>query len=194
MKKIVVLSTLVGIGILIQACFDSNNHSTNNPTLSKEQSIERGKYLVKITGCGDCHSPKKMGPMGPFEDSAQLLSGFRANDVLPEIDTNSLKKGWALFYAEGTAMVSPAGTAYAANITSDTTGIGTWDFEQFKIAMTKGKWKGLENSRHLLPPMPWQNFAQMKEEDLRAIYDYLKSTKPVKNIVPSAVPSVLQQL
>jgi hypothetical protein len=34
----------------------------------------------------------------------------------------------------------------------------------------------------------------MKEEDLRAIYDYLKSTKPVKNIVPSAVPSVLQQL
>jgi mono/diheme cytochrome c family protein len=193
MKKLFVLASLVCIGALIQSCFDSNNQ-TQKPTVSIEQSIERGKYLVKITGCGDCHSPKKMGPMGPFEDSAQLLSGFRANDVLPEIDTNSLKKGWALFYAEGTAMVSPAGIAYAANITSDTTGIGAWSFDQFKIAMTKGKWKGLANSRHLLPPMPWQNFAQMKEEDLRAIYDYLMSTKPVKNLVPSAVPSVLQQL
>ncbi|HEX2975588.1 MAG TPA: hypothetical protein VHO68_06595, partial [Bacteroidales bacterium] len=48
-------------------------------------------------------------------------------------------------------------------------------------------YKGIENSRTLLPPMPWQNFGNAKDEDLRAIFAYLKSTPPVSNIVPAAI-------
>ena len=40
--------------------------------------------------------------------------------------------------------------------------------------------------------MPWPNIAQMTDEDLRAVFAYLKSTKPVRNIVP--VPVMLAEL
>ena len=70
--------------------------------------------------------------------------------------------GWALFYTEGTAMVSPMGTSYAANITSDATGIGNWSLQQFKTALTRGKSKGIETNRDLLPPMPWENYKVVK--------------------------------
>ena len=57
------------------------------------------------------------------------------------------------------------------------------------IDLTKreGKYKGLDGSRPLLPPMPWPNFAQMTDEDLKAVFAYLKSTKPVRNIVPTPI-------
>jgi hypothetical protein len=35
--------------------------------------------------------------------------------------------------------------------------------------------------------MPWQNYIGMKDEDLKAVFAYLKSTKPVKNVVPSPI-------
>lgn len=54
--------------------------------------------------------------------------------------------------------------------------------------MRKGKYKGLENSRNLLPPMPWINYAHFSDEDLKAIFYFLKATSPVKNIVPEPVP------
>jgi hypothetical protein len=54
--------------------------------------------------------------------------------------------------------------------------------------MKDGKYKGLENSRTLLPPMPWQGYSQMPDEDLKAIFAYLKSIKPVSNLVPMAIP------
>jgi hypothetical protein len=53
--------------------------------------------------------------------------------------------------------------------------------------MREGKYKGIQNSRDLLPPMPWQNFAQMNDKDLKAIFAYLQSTTPVRNVVPPAV-------
>ena len=87
-----------------------------------------------------------------------------------------------------TTAVGPWGVSFASNITSDDTGIGNWSLEQFKISLTKGRFKGLENGRDLLPPMPWQNFANLTNEDLKAIYTYLQSTKPVKNVVPAPIP------
>lgn len=84
-------------------------------------------------------------------------------------------------------MVSQLGVSFAANITSDETGMGNWSYEQFRKCQKEGKFKGLDNSRPLMPPMPWENFISMKETDLEAIYLYLKSTRPMKNIVPSAM-------
>lgn len=186
MKKYIILFVIVAATTLVYSCSSQEEKQANTGD-RKAASIARGEYLVKISGCGDCHSPKIMTPRGPIEDSAYLLAGFRSKDQLPPIDTTVVKKGWALFYAEGTAMVSPLGVSYAANITADETGIGNWTLEQFKTAMTEGKWKGLKENRLLLPPMPWQNFTKMHPDDLEAIYNYLQSTKPVENIVPMAV-------
>jgi hypothetical protein len=148
---------------------------------------ERGKYLVGIMGCHDCHSPKLMGPQGPYPDPARLLSGHPANEALPPLDPKA-NPGWAQLTMGLTAAHGPWGTSFAANLTSDATGIGNWTEEQFIRAVKKGLYKGLEGSRPLLPPMPWQNFANIQDDDLHAIFTYLKSTAPVENVVPSPIP------
>ena len=48
--------------------------------------------------------------------------------------------------------------------------------------------KGLENGRQMLPPMPWFNFRNLTDDDLKAMFAYLKSTAPVRNIVPAPLP------
>lgn len=90
-----------------------------------------------------------------------------------------------MFNEDLTAAAGPWGVSFAANITSDATGAGSWQEENFILALRKGKFKGLEGSRNLLPPMPWQNFSQMTDDDLKAIYTFLQSTKPVNNVVPA---------
>lgn len=124
--------------------------------------------------------------MGPVPDPERLLSGHPQEDTLPAIDKNVLGE-WVLFNGSSTVAVGPWGATFAANLTSDATGIGNWTFEHFKTALTKGKYKGMENSRSLLPPMPWQNYVNMSDEDLKAVFAYLKSTKPVRNIVHAPI-------
>jgi hypothetical protein len=137
--------------------------------------IKRGEYLVTISGCDDCHTPKKVGPMGPEPDMDKRLSGYRQEVPFPKVDTNIIKQGWALVNPELTGWAGPWGASFAANLTSDETGIGNWSFEQFKKALTEGKWKG------------------MHPEDVEAIFTFLKSTKPIKNIEPPIKPfSALQ--
>lgn len=148
--------------------------------------IERGRYLVEITGCNDCHSPKLMGPQGPYPDPDRILSGYPADRPLPPVPANT--DGWALMAMDLTAAVGPWGTTFAANLTSDATGIGNWTEEQFERALRHGLYKGMEGSRPLLPPMPWQNLMHMKPEDMKALFAYLKSTKPVENVVPAPIP------
>lgn len=157
------------------------------PILTEQQEILKGKKLVTTIGCGDCHSPKVFTAFGPEEDNTRLLSGHPQNEPLPAVN-KELVSEWVLFGHQSTVAVGPWGVSYAANISSDETGIGNWTFEQFKTAMTKGKYKGVEASRDLLPPMPWPNYAQLEEDELRAIFKYLKSTPPVRNIVPGARP------
>lgn len=103
------------------------------------------------------------------------------------MDPELIKKGWILFDADLTAAAGPWGVSFAANLTSDQTGIGNWTEENFRRALKEGKYKGLEGSRMLLPPMPWANFTGIGNEDIKAIFQYLKSTKPVSNVVPFPV-------
>ena len=154
----------------------------------KEDLVKRGEYLVTTIGCHDCHSPKRMGERGPEEIAELKLSGYPQSRELPKVEMEVLKNGWMLMNADLTAAVGPWGVSFAANITSSETGIGNWSKEQFRIAMKQGKFKGMENGRELLPPMPWPNFAKLSNEDLEAIYYYLQSTPPVENIVPAPIP------
>jgi mono/diheme cytochrome c family protein len=154
---------------------------------TQQALIERGEYLVTAAGCHDCHSPKVFGSHGPEPDPERLLSGHPSDMSVPKIDT-AILKSWVLFGQDLTVAVGPWGASFAANLTSDPTGIGNWSEVQFFKAIREGKYKGLDNSRMLLPPMPWPNVAQLSDEDLRSIFAYLKSTKPVKNVVPAPIP------
>lgn len=154
---------------------------------TNEELVKRGDYLVKITGCNDCHSPKRMGAQGPEIIPERMLSGYPADLPLPKFTDPLIKQGFAMFTPDLTAAVGPWGISFAGNLTPDETGLGNWTLEQFKTALTKGKFKGLESGRPLLPPMPWVNYTTMADEDIKAIFAYLKSIKPVKNIVPAPV-------
>ena len=155
---------------------------------TEAEMIQRGKYLVTVIGCNDCHSPKIMTEHGPEPDPARMLSGYNASENLPPMDKNAGQNGWVLFNMNLTAAVGPWGTSYAANLTPDETGIGAWTFDNFKTAIQKGKYKGMEGSRDLLPPMPWQMYRNLKEEDLKSIFTYLKSIPKVNNQVPAPKP------
>ena len=151
---------------------------------NKKELIKRGKYLVTIGACHDCHSPKVMTPEGWDVDTTRLLSGHSEKDIVPPpVQTTD----WVLFSNDLTSFVGPWGVSFSANLTPDDTGIRNWNLEQFKRAIRKGLYKGLDGSRPLLPPMPWQMYKTMSDDDLEAVFTYLKSIKPIHNNVPAPI-------
>lgn len=176
------ISAVMAIAII--ACNTVSPASIGEVQISQDSLIKLGGYLVNAIGCEDCHSPKKFGPNGPEVIPELRFSGHSANAPLPKADTMTAKKGWILFAPDLTAAVGLWGMSFSANITSDQTGIGNWTEEQFFRALRQGKSKGLAESRPLLPPMPWQQYRNLKDQDIKAIFAFLKSTKPVENRVP----------
>jgi hypothetical protein len=175
--------------LLLSGCTGKTKpENTETKVLTQDQIVQRGEYLVTTMGCHDCHSPKIMGAQGPEINWERMLSGYQADAVLPPVEKAALQKGWALMTLDLNAAVGPWGASFAANLTSDQTGIGNWPEENFIRALKQGKFKGIENSRTLLPPMPWQNFINASDEDLKAIFAFLKSTKPISNLVPPPIP------
>lgn len=154
--------------------------------------IERGRYLVNIGVCDDCHSPKIMTERGPVVDSTKRLSGHPADAVLPAIDKNEIAPGkWILGSQDLTAWVGPFGVSFPANLTPDkATGTGAWTPELFIKIIRSGKHMGGESARLILPPMPWQNFAKMTDDDLRAIFTFLQTLPPISNKVPDPLPPI----
>ena len=155
-----------------------------------QEQIRFGERLVVIAACHDCHTPKKMTDKGPVMDYSRALSGHPADMPPPDVNRKEVEQKGLAVTNTLTVWVGPWGISYAANLTSDATGIGNWTEKQFFTAIRQGKYKGLENSRSLLPPMPWDMYRNMTDEELRAIFAYLKSTKPIKNVVPAAQPPV----
>lgn len=185
-------SVAIVFTFVLASCQSSGTQEAiqNNATTSSsgvEDEIARGRYLVEIMGCNDCHSPKSMGPRGPEVIEELRLSGYPANRPVVNFDSPMIKEGFAMFYPDLTAAAGPWGITFAGNLTPDVTGIGNWTEEQFKKALTQGKFKGMDDTRMLLPPMPWVNYAEMKDEDIHSIFTYLKSIDPVENIVPAPV-------
>lgn len=128
----------------------------NRPT--DKNSVEYGRYLVTMAGCADCHTKRSMGGMA--------------------------KKAP---FAGGTEIVLKTGTLRTANITPDLeTGIGSWTRTDFIR-----RFKTYDPAIFTFPEvgdgfntvMPWSMYAGMSEQDLGAIYTYLKTVKPVRNQV-----------
>jgi len=171
---------LYAVAVFLPGC------TTKEPALSP---VERGKYLVMAGGCNDCHSPKVFTAAGPVFDTTRLLSGHPAGTTLPEIPKGVIgPTQWgALTTNDLTAWAGPWGVSYAYNLTPDMkTGIGAWTEDMFLQTLRKGKFMG--QSRDILPPMPWQTIGQMTDDDLKAMFAYLKSLPPIENPIPAPLP------
>jgi hypothetical protein len=155
------------------------------PAAASAATVARGKYLVDIGGCHDCHTPHKMGPDGPEPDMSLMLSGHPSDMTLPPPPQMS---GPWMFAGIGpfTAWAGPWGISYTKNLTPDKeTGLGTWTEQQFMDTLRNGREQG--RGRQLLPPMPWQAYRNMTDADLKALFAYLKSIPAIKNKVPDPV-------
>jgi mono/diheme cytochrome c family protein len=125
-------------------------------TARAESAIERGKYLVDVGGCLDCHTP---GYFFGKPDMARYLAGSEVGFELPGL-----------------------GVFHGPNLTPDKeTGLGDWTEEEIIAALQTGI---RPDGRILAPIMPWRAFAKLTNADARAIAAYLKSLPPVKNKAP----------
>ena len=148
--------------------------------------VERGKYLVTVGGCNDCHTPLKMGPKGPEPDFSRMLSGHPESLSIQGAITPASEKWMMTADASGTAFSGPWGVSFAANLTPDqNTGLGIWTEDMFLKAIREGKHMG--TSRPILPPMPWPAFRNLNDDDLKSIFAYLRTIPAIANHVPDAV-------
>jgi mono/diheme cytochrome c family protein len=189
MKRTVVAITLIATMPFLSGCTGDAGATpaaaAQPQKLTKEQMVERGKYLVGFGGCHDCHTPFTMGPNGPEPDMTRALSGHPASFVLPEPPKMDGKWVWA-GAATNTAFAGPWGVSYARNLTPDqVSGLGIWTEEMFVKTMRTGRHMGV--SRPILPPMPWQAVGSLDDQDLKSIYAYLRTIKPVRNEVPDPI-------
>ena len=155
------------------------------PQTASADAIKRGNYLVLTAGCHDCHTPTKMGPLGPEPDMSLALSGHPEAMKLPPPPPAS--GPWiASIAATMTAWAGPWGVSYTANLTPDKeTGLGNYTEAQFIQTIRDGKKQG--RGRPLLPPMPWPMYRNFTDDDLKAIFAYLRSIKQIRNKVPEPV-------
>ncbi len=149
--------------------------------------IERGRYLVTFGGCNDCHTPWKMGENGPEPDMTRMLSGHPQDLVMPPPPVLTPGLWESASSATVTAWAGPWGLSYTRNLTPDpATGLGTWTEKEFIATLRNGRERGI--GREILPPMPWPTIGQATDEDLGAIFAYLRSIPAVSNRVPDNVP------
>jgi len=126
---------------------------------AKSDVVAYGKYLTSAAGCIDCHTQAEKG---------KLVAGVE--------------------YGGGREFPFPDGTIIrSSNISPDSTGIGNWSegrfvnaFEQRSDSMTLNT--KLEPGK-INSVMPWTMYGKMTEEDLKAIFTYLKTVKPINNKV-----------
>jgi len=163
------------------------NSSSSTTFGGYESQVKWGEHLVMIGGCNDCHTPKKMGPNGPEDDMSLMLSGHPAQMPPAKFDAKEAAKKGLIVTQTFTSWTGPWGTTFAANLTPDSTGLGNWKEEQFLKALKEKKWMGLDNTRPLMPPMSMMPVGFMSDDELKAIFAYLKTIPPIHNIQPEAV-------
>jgi len=157
----------------------------------KERQVKRGEQLVNEGRCNDCHTPVIETPEGIEPDSKRKLSGHPSDSEIPEIpDVDIDSEEWINFLSslDSTVWAGEWGFSFSANLTPDpNTGIGKWNEEIFVEIMRSGRHVNLK--RGIRPPMPWQDYAKLSNEDLKAIFSYLSTLKPIYNPVPKTTPS-----
>ena len=130
------------------------------PARADDAQLARGKYLVIVAGCSDCHTP---GALLGAPDMKRYLGGSDVGFAIP---------GLGVFVGE--------------NLTPDKeTGLGDWTSEQIIAAIRTGK---TPEGRDLSPVMPFAAFSHLADADAEAIAAFLKSLPPVSNKVKNFGP------
>jgi mono/diheme cytochrome c family protein len=125
--------------------------ASQKSTSAEQTQIDRGRYLVVLGGCNDCHTAGYSAAEGRIEQSQWLMG-------------NSL--GWRGAW----------GTTYANNL------------RLLMNSMTEQQWIVTARNVRARPPMPWWVLRDMSEQDLKALYAYVKWLGPAGKEVPSFVP------
>ncbi len=147
--------------------------------------VARGKLLVLAGGCNDCHTPRRFDPeLGALApDWTRMLSGHPegAPDPQGELGPNDVGLVGPTF----TSFKLPIGTIYSMNLTPDIdTGTGSWTEKMFLDVFRKGRHLG-GDGRPVYPPMPWSWIRYLSDEDLKAMFAYLRSIPPLRNLPPT---------
>ena len=161
-----------------------------NPATAQQATatdrVARGRYLVTVAGCNDCHTPWHQGPNGPEPDMSRMLSGHPADAELPP-SPGPVGPWTGAVSATNTAWSGPWGVSFTANLTPDAeTGLGRWTQRNFTETIRTGRHLG--RGRPVLPPMPIPMYKHFTDADLEAIFAYLQSIPPVRNRVPEPLP------
>jgi len=150
-------------------------------------TVARGKYLVTVAGCNDCHTPWIVGPNGPEPDMTRMLSGHPQAFIV-KAPAKTPDEPWIMTAAvTNTAWSGPWGVSFTANLTPDPeTGLGQWTQRNFTDTIRSGRHHG--RGREILPPMPIRMYRNFTDDDLEAIFAYLGTIPAVKNRVPEPLP------
>jgi mono/diheme cytochrome c family protein len=183
---------LIAAGLPIAFAVAACNQPVPLAAAPAQKVVEHGKMLVIGGACHDCHTPKKLGPNGPEPDMDRMLSGHPENIQITAPYQPAPGSPWAIGISDDlTAWSGPWGVSFPANLTPDTlTGLrsGVWTEELFIKALRTGKHMG--TARDILPPMPWNFYGQLSDDDLKAIWAYLGTIPAIKNHVPDPIPPV----
>ena len=136
------------------------------PASAEDANVARGRYLVTIAGCSDCHTP---GALLGSPDMKRYLGGSDVGFAIPA-----------------------AGVFVGENLTPDKdTGLGKWTDDQIIAAIRTGK---TPEGRELSPVMPYPALSHLSDADVQAIVAFLKSlpsvTNQVKNFGPNEKPTI----
>jgi mono/diheme cytochrome c family protein len=177
---------LVGAAYATTAALSADTAAAASPA-----KVARGKYLVTIAGCNDCHTPLKMGANGPEPDMSRMLSGHPESIVVTSAAATPKEPWLVTATATSTAWSGPWGVSFTANLTPDSeTGLGRWTLRNFKDTIRSGRHMG--RGRPILPPMPIPMYKHMTDEDLEAVFSYLRTIPAIKNHVPEPLPPQTQ--
>lgn len=184
MKKHSILS-LAAVAALVLIAFTFRPIAAPVAVQGTDAKVARGAYLVTIMGCNDCHTPWKMGPQGPEPDMTRMLSGHPQDLV---VTPARLDKGpWGSATAvTNTAFSGAWGVSFTANLTPDPeTGLGKWTEETFIRTIRTGRHEG--HGRPILPPMPYPQYRNATDEDLSAVFSFLRTIPAIRNRVPQPI-------
>jgi mono/diheme cytochrome c family protein len=156
-----VLTSLLCLFLMLPVMTDAEaagdkgqNMGQVKPPLDKKldkKTEERGRYLIKIAGCNDCHTTGYAEAAGKIPEQDWL----KGDSI-----------GWR----------GPWGTTYASNL------------RLYMQNLSEGQWIQVSRAVEFRPPMPWFVLREMTDEDLRAIYRFIRHLGPAGEPAPTYLP------
>jgi mono/diheme cytochrome c family protein len=148
-----------------------------------QRPVDRGAYLVRLARCGLCHTARPAGVSWRHRRLDMEFGGGRRFSATPFYD--ELDPDPATTAAPKAGRGGGAGIVVSANITPDPSGIAFFDEAIFIETIRTGRVAGI---RPLSGAMPWNRFRLLTDEDLSAIFSYLRSVPPVRHRVNNTDP------